>query len=70
MDPKTHRRYLEYREKYVYFVRGENKPAVHSQTEFMALEAELKLLEAKGEEGRDDEEAARFEELLRELLLD
>ena len=70
MDPKTHRLYLDYREKYEYFVRGANKPAMLAQAEFVALEAEYRALEAKGEAGREDEDEARFLELLAVLLRD
>jgi hypothetical protein len=70
MDPKTHRRYLEYREKYEYFIRGKDKPAMLGQAEFMALEVELRELEAKGEDARDDEEEARFVEVLKLLIRD
>jgi hypothetical protein len=70
MDPKTHRRYLDYRERYEYFVRGEPKPAMLAQAEFVALEVELRALEAKGEAGRDDEDEARLLEVVAILLRD
>jgi hypothetical protein len=59
MDRETHGRYLDYREKHVYF--GGKKPMLGS-TEFEVADKELNELEAKGEK-RDDEEEARYEEL-------
>ncbi len=66
-DPAAHKRYLDYREKHVYF--GKLTPQL-SMAEFEALEAEFAVLEAKGEDARDDEEAERWEEVARLLFRD
>jgi hypothetical protein len=66
MDRRTHKRFLEYRERATYF--GKSGKTVDAAT-FAALDAELEALEIKGE-ARDDEEDARFAELLRLLLRD
>jgi len=66
MDPTTHRRYLDYREKHQYFGRGRT---MLGAAEFMALERELAALESKGER-REDEEEARVNEILQILLRD
>lgn len=60
MDRETHARYLDYREKHGYF--GGKKPML-AMPEFETADKELNELEAKGEEKRDDEEEARFNEL-------
>jgi hypothetical protein len=67
-DPKVHSRFLEYRERYVYFAKGE-KAKVLSYEEFAKADAEQLQLEAKGD-ARDDEEEARFVELSRLLFRD
>lgn len=55
MNPReVHRRYLDYRETYGYFARGE---ACMSLADFTAADAELAALVAK--ESLDDEEEAR-----------
>ena len=59
MDRETHARYLDYREKHVYF--GANKPML-GNAEFVLADKELSELEALGEK-RDDEEEVRYEEL-------
>ena len=67
LDPEIHKRYLDYREKCVYFHKlgKELKPA-----EFEALDKEQRALAALGEDKRDDDEEARFEELSALLLRD
>jgi hypothetical protein len=69
MDPSTHKRFLEYRERYTYF-GGETKQPILSPDEFTAADTEQRLLDAQGEEGRDDEEEARFVELSKRLFRD
>jgi hypothetical protein len=66
-DPAVHKRYLEYRDKHVYFGKMTKQL---SMAEFDALETEFAPLEAKGEDGRDDEEAERWEEIARLLFRD
>jgi hypothetical protein len=66
MDRRVHKRYLDYRERYVYF--GRNKPLL-SAVDFERLSDEANLLQARGEE-RDDEDEERFALLLEVLLLD
>ena len=66
-DPQAHKRYLEYRERHSYFGKAEK---LLSLADYVPLEKELAELDAKGEERRDDEEAARFEELARVLFRD
>lgn len=67
MDPATHKRYLDYRDRHGYFGRSTK---LLSMSEFEPLDVEYRALDAKGERGRDDEEQARFEELGRILLRD
>lgn len=59
-DREVHARYLEYRDRHGYF--GANKKLL-GMAEFTPLDAEHNALDAKGEDGRDDEEEARFQEL-------
>ena len=66
MDPLVHKRYLDYRERHAYF--GKSK-AMLTMAEFEAADAEARALDAKGK-SRDDEEEARFAELLTVLLRD
>lgn len=66
-DREVHARYLDYRERHGYF--GANKKLL-GMAEFTALDAEHNALEAKGEDGRDDEEEARFQELSQVLFRD
>jgi hypothetical protein len=66
-DPLLHKRYLEYRERHGYFGKAER---ILTLAEYGPLEKELSELEAKGEEARDDEEAARFDELAKVLFRD
>ncbi len=65
MDPATHKRYLDYRQKHEYFGRQLRMLAMD---EFAKLDAEHRILDAK--EPRDDEEEARYEELSTLLLRD
>jgi len=67
VDPATHRRYLEYRERHQYF--GSTAPALDRE-EFLAADAEHLTLDQKGEDARDDEEEARWQELSKLLLRD
>jgi hypothetical protein len=65
VDPATHARYLDYRERHGYF--GRRLPLL-SMDEFAAADREHRELSAKTR--RDDEEEARLEELQRLLLRD
>ncbi|CAN5922950.1 hypothetical protein BH11MYX4_BH11MYX4_54140 [soil metagenome] len=67
MDRQAHKRYLEYRDRHSYFGKMEQ---VLPLAEYIPLEIELSELEIKGEDGRDDEEEARFAELARILFRD
>lgn len=67
MDPLVHKRFLEYRDLHEYF--GKKIPKLDAET-FVKLDAEQRLLDAKGEKGRDDEEEARYAELSNVLLRD
>jgi hypothetical protein len=69
MDPSTHKRFLEYRERYVYFGAETRRPVL-SADEFATADAEQRMLASMGEEGRDDEEEARFVELSKQLFRD
>jgi hypothetical protein len=66
MDPLTHKRYLDYRERHAYF--GQKKTMLTAK-QFASADAEVRELEAKGD-ARDDEEEARFLDLLAVLLRD
>jgi len=66
MDRTVHKRYLDYRERHVYF--GHKMPIL-SATDFTRLSAELAVLEAQGDD-RDDEEEERRAALLHVLLKD
>jgi hypothetical protein len=59
MDRETHARYLDYREKHVYF--GGKKPML-GKDEFVVADKEFGELDAKGDK-REDEEEVRYEEL-------
>jgi hypothetical protein len=67
MDPATHKRFLDYRERHKYFGK---RLQLLSMAEFGPLDQEQRALHAKGEEGRDDEEEQRYAELSRLLLRD
>lgn len=66
-DPKVHKRYLDYQERHAYFGK-QQKPL--TMAEFIPLDAEHGALDAKGEDGRDDEEEARFQEVCKALYRD
>jgi hypothetical protein len=66
MDRRVHKRYLDYRERHVYF--GWRKPLLNA-ADYVRLDAEADALAAKGEE-RDDEEEERYAALQLVLLLD
>lgn len=67
MDPETHKRYLDYRARHGYF--GATTPIL-GREDFIAADAEQRALEAKGEDARDDEEDARWQELNQLLFRD
>ena len=66
-DPAVHKRYLEYRDKHVYF--GKMTPQL-AMAQFIILEQEFQVLEAKGEDDRDDEEEERWAEVAKLLFRD
>lgn len=66
VDPETHRRYLDYRDRHGYF--GATTPVL-TREQFLAADTEQRALEAKGE-SRDDEEEARWAELSKLLFRD
>ncbi len=66
MDPTVHKRFLDYRELFLYFGR---KITLLSADEFAKADAEHGVLAAKGK-GRSDSEEARFRELARLLFRD
>lgn len=66
MDPETHKRFLEYRDRHSYFGAAS---ALLTREQFLAADAEQRALEAKGER-RDDEEEARWAELSALLFRD
>ena len=67
MDQATHKRYLDYRDRFAYFGR---KMKQLSMAEYEVAEKELNELAALGEAGRDDEEEDRFRELEKILFKD
>jgi hypothetical protein len=68
MDPRTHRRFLEYRETFGYF-RAELRTML-GREEWLALDAELATLEGRPARDRTAEEADRVRTLKRVLLRD
>ena len=66
MDPATHKRFLEYRDRHGYFGAGKDRL---NYEDWYALDAEQRSLAALGE-ARTDEEEQRFNELLSLLFLD
>ena len=66
MDPVTHKRFLDYRERHVYF--GSGKRQLDAQ-EFAIADVEHRALDARGD-ARTDEEEARFVELSAVLFRD
>ena len=67
MDQATHKRYLDYRDRFDYFGR---KMKQLTMAEYEAAEKELADLTARGETAWDDEEEARYHELLKILFKD
>jgi len=67
IDREVHARYLDYTDRHGYF--GANKKLL-GMAEFVPLDAEQMALDAKGEDARDDEEEARFQELSAILFRD
>ncbi len=68
MDPRTHRRVLEYRETFGYF-RAERKTMLDRES-WLALDAELRALEARPAKSWSADEAERAKALRRVLLRD
>ncbi len=68
MDPRTHRRFLEYRETFGYF-RAELR-TILGREEWLALDAELAELEKKPAREQSEEESTRVRTLKRVLLRD
>jgi hypothetical protein len=66
VDPDTHRRFLEYRDRHAYF--GGATPLL-TREQFLAADVEQRDLESKGER-RDDDEEARWVELSKLLFRD
>jgi hypothetical protein len=66
MDPETHKRFLDYRARHVYFGA---KKALLGADAFVAADAEQRALEARGE-ARTPQEEARFAELSATLFRD
>lgn len=69
IDPKTHQRFLTYRERHTYFGRGDLKKALTMQ-EFAALDAEHAAIIARDRATFGQEESERLAALMRLLLLD
>ncbi len=69
LDPETHKRYLDYRERYAYFIK-QGQGAMLGPVDFEKADKEQRALDAIGEGQRDDEEEARYAELSRILLRD
>lgn len=67
MDQAVHKRFLEYRERFVYFGRG--GLVMFTREEFVVADADQRALEAKGEM-RNAEEDERFVDLSRALFRD
>lgn len=67
VDQATHRRYLDYRERHAYF---QATTPVLTREQFLAADAEHRTLEDKGENGRDDDDEERWQELAKLLLSD
>ncbi|HEY8040374.1 MAG TPA: hypothetical protein VIF15_11300 [Polyangiaceae bacterium] len=68
MDPRVHKRFLDYRERFIYFAKGAGAKELTPE-QFVAADAEQRALAAKGGD-RDDEEEARLVELSRLLYRD
>jgi hypothetical protein len=68
MDALVHKRFLDYRERHIYFAKESSAPCL-SYEEFMLVDAEERSLDARGD-ARDDDEDARFVALRRLLFRD
>jgi hypothetical protein len=68
-DPKTHARFLAYKERHAYFGRGERR-ALLSLAEFGALDDERLQLLAVPKDRRPEEATKRLAEIESLLLLD
>jgi len=68
MDPDQHKRFLDYRDRHVYFGKESGRPPL-SMDEFAKMDTEQRALEARGD-ARDDEEEARFAQLCQLLFRD
>ena len=68
MDPIQHKRFLEYRERYVYFGAETRRPVLTPEA-FVAADDEQRALARRGD-ARDDDEEARFVELSKLLFRD
>jgi hypothetical protein len=68
MDPRAHRRFLEYRETVGYF-RAEHRTML-GREEWVALDVELAAFEARPPREWSEEEALRVRTLKRVLLRD
>jgi hypothetical protein len=68
MDPRTHRRFLEYRETFGYF-RAEMKTILDRES-WLAFDEELRSLEERPARTWTADEAARAKALKRLLLRD
>ena len=66
MDPTTHKRFLDYRQRHGYF--GKSSPMLGA-ADFEAADAEQRALDAKGD-ARSDEEEERFGDLSALLFRD
>jgi hypothetical protein len=68
-DPKTHARFLSYRERHAYFGRGELARAL-TFSEYAALDAERVQLSAVPVKERTRQQSARLREVLTLMLED
>ena len=66
-DVNVHKRFLDYRERHVYFGK---QMRMLDYEEYARLEEEHRTLEKMGDDGRDDEEEARFRALCVVLFKD
>ena len=66
IDPTTHKRFLDYRQRHSYFGKAS---AMLTQEEFIAADAEQRALDARGD-ARTDEEEERFVDLCALLFRD
>jgi hypothetical protein len=69
IDPKTHRRFLDYRERHAYFGRDDLKKPLTMQ-EFAAFDAEYAALVARPRAELGQAGSERLAELMRVLLRD